>query len=484
MGKSGLSRRSLLQMLTVGAGSLTFGLGAGRRGFRSAWAAPPSLPRRLIVFPSANGVPDTVYDPMAKQPGHRDFGTAGVSPTDFQLGPIMAPVDTMGLRADFVGIEGLEMKRPPGRFDSHYCGIAQLLTGITPDPGGASGKGDYGIYISAGPSIDTYLAAKLFSAMPWPSLQMGALCDGVSYTHTNDGKMVPANRNPLDLYKKVFGNLTPQGPDPATLNRLARRKSVLDSVAKDLAAFRARLPAEDRARTDAQIDAIQQMEARLRALMAGGSACTKPMIDSTIDYSTEESCPAAMRAYIALTVAAMACDQTRLVVLHDFVGDGSVRNPRFGAPFPPVNAPGNGQHALSHNGDSSTPMYEGFRRMRAFNTLLACELAKQLKAIPEPGVAGRSMLDNTIIYIPSEQGQGHTPTGLQFATLGGKGLGVKTGQYLKLANDLNTPMGPCVPNQRMLVTLLNAMGLPDQTFGEDPTLNTGSGPISGYGTFA
>jgi hypothetical protein len=194
-----------------------------------------------------------------------------------------------------------------------------------------------------------------------------------------------------------------------------------------------------------------------------------------------------MRAFISLTVAAFACDQTRLVIMHDFISDGSERNPRYGAPFPPINTPGanGGQHALSHNGDgSSNPQFQGFRRIKAFNTQLACELAAALKAIPEPSGSGETMLDNTIIYIPTEIGKGHTPTGLQFATLGGKGLGVKTGQYLKLANDIETPMKECVANQRMLVSLLNALGLPDQTFGEDPTLATGSGPIPGYGTFS
>ena len=166
------------------------------------------------------------------------------------------------------------------------------------------------------------------------------------------------------------------------------------SVPADLTAFRARLPAEDQARADAQLDAIRQMERRLQALAKGGS-CSKPTIDAAVDYSTEASLPAAMRAFISLTVAALACDQTRIVVMHDFISDGSERNPRFGAPFPPVNTPGNGQHALSHNADNSTPQFEGFRRLKAFNTQLACELASKLKAIPEPGVDGQTMLDNT-----------------------------------------------------------------------------------------
>lgn len=470
MKHSRLSRRALLQALTVGAGSLAFGAGPS---VRSAWARSSSTPRRLVVFPNANGVPDMGG-------GQLKFGQRGSSPTDFTLGSIMAPVDTMGLRDQFVGIEGIEMRRPAdGAFDTHFCGIAQLLTG--PIPGANGNPGNFGIYRSATQSIDQYLASKQFASLPWPCLLMGALCDGVSYSHLADGTMVPTNVKPLDLYNKVFGNLMPGGPDPAALARLARRKSVLDHVARDLTTFKSRLPAEDRARADAQLGAIQQMESRLQSLAVSG-ACTKPTVDPNVDYAAEESLPDAMRAFIAITVAAFACDQTRLVVMHDFLSDGSTSNPRYGAPFAPVNTPGVGQHSLSHGLDDS-PTFEGFQRMKAFNTQLACELAAALKAIPEPGVSGETMLDNTLIYMPTEIGRGHTPVGLQFATLGGKALGVKTGQYLKLSGDLDTPLKDCVPNQRMLVTLLNAMGVPDATFGEDPTLDTGSGPIAAFGTF-
>jgi hypothetical protein len=84
------------------------------------------------------------------------------------------------------------------------------------------------------------------------------------------------------------------------------------------------------------------------------------------------------------------------------------------------------------------------------------------------------MLDHTVIFIPTEIGRGHTSAGLQFLTIGGRGLGVKTGQYLRVGTARQKTMG--VPHQRLLVSLLNTMGLPDTTFGDDP----GSGPLPGF----
>ena len=60
---SALTRRGLLQTLTVGAGSMAL-VDPTLRGVRQARAADP-LPRRIIIFPIANGVadyPDIVLD--------------------------------------------------------------------------------------------------------------------------------------------------------------------------------------------------------------------------------------------------------------------------------------------------------------------------------------------------------------------------------------------------------------------------------------
>ena len=83
-------------------------------------------------------------------------------------------------------------------------------------------------------------------------------------------------------------------------------------------------------------------------------------------------------------------------------------------------------------------------------------LAKRLKETPEPGGNG-SMLDNTTIIWTNELGKGnsHTRDNIPFVFIGG-GLGFKQGHAFSF---------PKVPHNRLLMSICEAMGFPQKTFG-------------------
>jgi hypothetical protein len=175
-------------------------------------------------------------------------------------------------------------------------------------------------------------------------------------------------------------------------------------------------------------------------------------------------------------------EQTRVIMLHAYARE--LNFPQASCPFAPINEPNWSFHELSHDLEGS-PNFSAFKTAKAFLFQLAGELAAKLRAIPEPSPTGSNMLDHTIIYIPTEIGLGHTWAGLQFVTLGGRGLGVNTGRYLQYGvptpgSDLEYPGPPGggVPHQRLHVAILNALGIADSTFGDTP--QTGSGPIANY----
>jgi hypothetical protein len=295
------------------------------------------------------------------------------------------------------------------------------------------------------------------------------MADSVTYSYGADGTGVPSNNDPLNIYTRVFGALDPAGgPDPALLRRLARRQSVLDSVTADVLAFKRRLGTEDAKRADAQLTAIREMEKRLTVGVPAGPACTKPAMPGGVDFKSHRFVPETMRAFIDLTVAAMACNQTRVVMMHSYLRE--YHPPNFLCPWAPANAPTASFHGLSH--DETGDGFAAFVRAKSFHFQLAGELANKLKAMPEQG--GGNMLDRTVILIPTEIGRGHTHCGLQFVTIGGRGLGVKTGQYLFLGTQRQPGKG--IPHQRLLVSLCNALGLADTRYGQDP----GSGPLPGF----
>jgi hypothetical protein len=224
------------------------------------------------------------------------------------------------------------------------------------------------------------------------------------------------------------------------------------------------------------------MERRLASQLAGNVGCVKPTLAANVDFQSDSNVPDTLRAIIDLTVAALACDQTRVVMFHSYAREYNIYNRH--CPWPPVNVPDYSFHELSHNLEGS-PNFAAFKTAKALHFQLAGELANKLKAIPEPSATGSSMLDHTLIYIPTEIGLGHTPAGLQFVTIGGKGLGVNTGRYLQYGRPLPGtdttypgPPGAGMAHQRLHVAILNALGIADTTFGDTPT--TGSGPMAGY----
>jgi hypothetical protein len=323
-------------------------------------------------------------------------------------------------------------------------------------------------------SIDNYIADHLGVTLPWRSLYM-ASCSDRSISTLKDLTSQPSQRNPLTVYKNVFGAFTggSGGPSPAVLRRLKRRQSVLDALTSDLNGFVGRLPPEDKLRAEAQLDAVRQMETMLTGQMHPPAGCSAPTAPSgSLDYASDINMPDTMRAFINITVAAFACDQTRVAMMHTYLSDDA----NYACRWAPCNS-ALSFHALSHDFDGKIDG-SGFALAKGFHFQLVAELAAALKAIPE---GSGTMLDNTLIFVPTEIGfadyNTHSNAGLLYVTVGGKNLGVKTGQYMMLGRQQGT-CGGGVFHQRLLVSLINAMGIQTDTFGDDAT--SGKGPLQGY----
>jgi hypothetical protein len=92
-----------------------------------------------------------------------------------------------------------------------------------------------------------------------------------------------------------------------------------------------------------------------------------------------------------------------------------------------------------------------------------------MKAMPE---GDGSMLDNTLLLWCNELAKGniHGHADAPYVLAGRAGGGLRTGRLLSYAG------GSTVPHNNLLVSLLNAMGLPDTTFGKAEWCQ---GPLSG-----
>lgn len=260
-----------------------------------------------------------------------------------------------------------------------------------------------------------------------------------------DGSPVLSVRDPLAVYQNMFAS---QG----SVSRLARRKSVLDLVAADMASFLKTLPAADQARAAAQTDAIRTLEGRLGATLPNSCAAPAPPGTAGLNFDDANHGTAQATAMMDMITAAFACDQTRVVSLVFQGVYSSVNGGLLGGTNDSI-------HGMSHYGDSH-PMIVAKTAM--FEQIAA--LADRLAAIPE---GSGTMLDNTLIVHVTEETDNHSLNNLPFFTLGGKNMGVQVGTYLSLPTIAHSTNGASsgFPPGGLWRSVINAMGLPDQTFG-------------------
>jgi len=158
---------------------------------------------------------------------------------------------------------------------------------------------------------------------------------------------------------------------------------------------------------------------------------------------------------------ALACDLTRVGTIQWERSVGDVRFTWLGIT--------RGHHAISHDPDTNTDSVELLTKI---NTWYAGQFAYVLDKLACIKEGTGTMLDNTLVFWCNElsRGNAHSHPDMPFVLAGRAGGALKTGRFLQF------PKKPAVPHNNLLVSIMNAMGLPDQTCG-NPAYCTG--PITG-----
>jgi hypothetical protein len=308
-------------------------------------------------------------------------------------------------------------------------------------------------------SIDQYVASKIGQADRFASLELGVQTSAwggnvqTRMCYGGPGLFVPPDDDPASVYNRLFGDLVEDGN--AVDKVLLRRKSVLDLVKQDLEGLQPRLGAFEKQKLEAHLDSIRKLELGLQGSGAVG-ACGKPAAPS-VNAGDGPSFPAVGALQMDLLVAALACGMTRVASLqwshtvgpHVFSWLGLSES----------------HHGLSHIDDSNVAGVDHFVKAERWYAEQFAALVDRLKKAPDP--AGGSLLDSTLVVWAKEMGDGrlHDCFSVPFVLAGG---GVfKPGRYLQLGG---------VPHQKLLVSICQAMGLSNQTFGD---ATKGQGPLDG-----
>ena len=327
-------------------------------------------------------------------------------------------------------------------------------------------------------SVDQFVASKLAASginRPIGSLLLGANCNengGASqfYGGANGGNL-PTISSPLSAFNTVFGTALPTGTSASSL--LARRKSILDTVTAEITALESTLGSTEKAKLDAHLTSIQQLENKLTtSSSSSGAGCTKPTTpgaDSTMQVMGDLDALAANLVHQQIIASAFACDITRVACLEY----GNDQKLIVNAPSS-YGLPVDDEHGgYIHSGASSN--YANLVKFEAYLATQFVNLITLLKSYQDPldSTGQTTLFDNTLMLWARDMGdaQNHNQQSMRFVLASGSNSYLKVaagGRYIKSTER----------HERILLNVCEAMGITSYTgFGDPGLTGTGKTPL-------
>lgn len=430
------SRRQFAQALAGACAALPLLESVSR-----AQEAGPSGPKRLILLYNPNG---TI--PEAFWPG------AGATEAAFELGPILEPL--ADFKSRMLLLRGLDISLAdaaglPG--GPHQRAIGGLYTGRELQTGTmADGDGSLAGWAN-GASIDQEVVQRLNPPTLLPSLELGVRATAADVmariSYSGPGSPVPPMNNPREVFERLNSGFINdlQGPERATARD--QRRMVMAAVQTQYAALKPKVSIADREKLERHGDFLNGIVRRLDYGIRPGPACVAPTEPPVLEVEGAEDMPDITRLQLDLLALALACDLTRVASVQFSTAINNIG-------FPWLNSTAEG-HNLSHRGPSDTAAREQLTARARWYADQIAYLARQLDAITE---GDRTVLDNTVLVWGNELslGNSHSHVDIPFMLLGSAGGHFRTGRYLQFDRQ---------PHNRLLVSLLQSMGLDSTSFG-------------------
>lgn len=454
------SRRRFLAGIGAGAAALPF------IPLFDAHAVSSGPPKRIVFFFSGNG---TIHESW----------TPKMASGQLVLSPILSPLEKH--KSKLIVVDGLNhtVILEKGDRNGHSAGMNTALVGRKAksiDPKNPL------MSLGVGISLDQHLAQRIGKETKLASIECGIQVqpysvDNVALSYTGPMQPVPAENSPYRVFDRLFRGFGERTATPSVedAESLADRKAVLDAVSKNLESVRAHLTQSDRVKMDAHIQAVRGIERSLTTGPGEGAAnvCAKPDLGKQIDIWRNDNIPALGRLQMDLLVMALACDLTRIGTIQFGRAGASHRFNWLGKEFAtdphlPSFDQAKGFHALAHKEEEP----ESRAKLVKIHTWYAEQLAYLLDKLAAIREGDGTLLDNTIVVWFNELGTGsHSHERTPWVIAGNADGVFKTGQLVSF---------PGEPHNRLLLTLCNAMGVPDKTFGDPDFCN--AGPLTGITT--
>ncbi len=423
-----------------------------------------TYPKRFVVFATPNGTRNSLFWPTGTETNFTlNTFTPDLTPYKSKLtflkGIKLNPSLQNGALGGTVGSE-------------HARGTGGMLTG-RPLKSGTQFK-SFGNTTSgwgSGQSLDQYLAGKLAPNTTFASMQLGVhvrdteVRARISYAGAD--MPIPPREDPKDVFAALFGMPTRRyddGPGAGAAVGAAQERVRRDQR-RDRPASGAWSARTDRDKLDAHLTAMRDVEKRLVGMtgtgtMPGGLTCTKPTMPADVDLKNDDLYLRAGQAQMDLAVAALACDQTRILT---FQWSYSESEHLFGF----LGLSGN-HHVISHDFAASGANYDAYNKIQIWYQSQFAYLLQKMDAVKE---GTGTLLDNSIVLWATEIGEStqHDLMMMPYVLAGSAGGKIRAGRLLDFSSSRRD-------NNQMLVSIGQAMGDTLTSFGDT---SGATGPLPG-----
>ena len=333
----------------------------------------------------------------------------------------------------------------------HFRSSAVFLTQMHP-------RQTQGSDVRVGTSLDQYYAQKFGQDTAIPSLQLcienvdqaggcsyGYSCvytDSISWASPNEP--LPMVRDPRTVFDMLFGvGATPQ--DRA--DRRREDRSILDWITEDMTRLRNTLGASDRARLNAYLEDIREIERRIQRVEAQ-NATGEPRALPGAPVGVPDSFEEHIKLMFDLQAVAFASDITRVFA---FKLGRDASNRVFAD-----SGTSTGFHSASHHGEREDRV-TAFARINRYHISMLPYFLDKLRRTPD---GDGTLLDNTMVIYGSPMGNSnvHNHKRCPLFVAGHAGGQLKGGVHIKAAD--STPMA------NAMLSMVQMLGLEMDKFGD------------------
>lgn len=256
--KKGLRRRTVLR--GVGAAVALPFMDAMIPAFTPLAKAAVATPMRFGVSYFPNGMIMQQFTPK----------TEG---RDFEFTPVLKPLEPF--KDSLAVVTNFTRSHPGSQVGDHAVSAAGFLTGVWPKRTEAED-------VLANTTIDQVVAQKIGQDTPLPSLELatedftgyvGGCSPGFSCAYMNTISWsspttpLPMETNPRTAFERLFGE---PGTREERLARVAKKRSILDSISEEAGNLERGLGPRDRTRLSDYLDNIREIERRIQQAEAHG----------------------------------------------------------------------------------------------------------------------------------------------------------------------------------------------------------------------